>query len=166
MPRRGAGSKTAPREGGQGVGGARLEMRQDTVSGVPDTATQGTDARDQQWRWAEASIWTERMVSALVNGVKGGKWYSLVDKAIRPTTLDAAWHKVARNKGAAGVDGQSIERFAAQADRYLQELHDSLKDGTTGRARSNGWRSPKATGGPVRWGSRRSRTGSCRRLSR
>ena len=70
------------------------------------------------------------MVSALVNGVKGGKWYSLVDKAIRPSTLDAAWHKVARNQGAAGVDGQSIERFAAQADRYLQELHDSLKDGS------------------------------------
>jgi RNA-directed DNA polymerase len=70
------------------------------------------------------------MVSALVNGVKGGKWYSLVDKAIRPTTLDAAWRKVARNKGAAGVDGLSIERFAAQADRYLQELHDSLKDGS------------------------------------
>ena len=70
------------------------------------------------------------MVSALVNGVKGGKWYSLVDKAIRPSTLDAAWHKVARNKGAAGVDGQSIERFAAHADRYLQELHDRLKDGS------------------------------------
>jgi len=70
------------------------------------------------------------MVSALDNGVKGGKWFSLVDKVIRPTTLDAAWHKVAQNKGAAGVDGQSIERFAAQADRYLQELHDSLKDGS------------------------------------
>jgi len=70
------------------------------------------------------------MVSALVNGVKGGKWFSLVDKVIRPPTLDAAWHKVAQNKGAAGVDGQSIERFAAQADRYLQELHDSLKDGS------------------------------------
>jgi hypothetical protein len=27
----------------------------------------------------------------------------------------------------------------------------------TGRTRSNGWRSPKATGEPVRWGSRRSR---------
>ncbi len=70
------------------------------------------------------------MVSALVNGVKGSKWYSLVDKVIRPTTLEAAWHKVARNKGAAGVDGQSIERFAARADRYLRELHDSLKDGS------------------------------------
>ena len=81
------------------------------------------------WWWAEASIWTERMVSALGNGVKGGKWFSLIDKVIRPTTLEAAWRKVARNKGAAGVDGQSIERFAAQAERYLQELHDELRTG-------------------------------------
>jgi len=70
------------------------------------------------------------MVSALVNGVKGGKWFSLVDKVIRSPTLDAAWRKVARNNGAAGVDGQSIERFAAQAERYLRELHLSLKDGS------------------------------------
>jgi RNA-directed DNA polymerase len=70
------------------------------------------------------------MVSALVNGVKGSKWFSLVDKAIRPSTLEAAWLKVARNKGAAGVDGQSIERFAAHAERYLSELHEQLKTGT------------------------------------
>ena len=25
----------------------------------------------------EAAVWTERMVSALDNGVKGGRWYSL-----------------------------------------------------------------------------------------
>jgi RNA-directed DNA polymerase len=90
---------------------------------------QGTEAHDRDWWWAEASIWTERMVSALVNGVKGGKWFSLADKAIRPTTLEAAWRKVARNKGSAGVDGQSIERFAAGAERYLAELHETLKTG-------------------------------------
>jgi hypothetical protein len=70
------------------------------------------------------------MVSALVNGVKGGKWYSLMDKIVRPATLKAAWRKVARNRGAAGVDGQSIERFAAQAEWYLQELQHSLEDGS------------------------------------
>jgi RNA-directed DNA polymerase len=70
------------------------------------------------------------MVSALVNGVKGGKWYSLMDKVIRPATLEAAWRTVARDKGAAGADGQSIERFAAQAERYLRELHDHLEDGS------------------------------------
>jgi len=69
------------------------------------------------------------MVSALANGVKGGKWFSLADKVIRPSTLDAAWRQVARNKGAAGVDGQSVERFAAAAERYLSELHETLKTG-------------------------------------
>jgi RNA-directed DNA polymerase len=53
----------------------------------------------------------------------------LIDKVIRPTTLEAAWLKVARNKGSAGVDGVSIERFAAQSERYLLELHEDLKTG-------------------------------------
>ena len=45
----------------------------------PDSAAkakQGGDAAGGQpriWWWAEASIWTDRMVSALGNGVKGGK---------------------------------------------------------------------------------------------
>ena len=118
-------------------------MTQQAASGVPDKATQGAEARRRgQWWWAEASVWTERMVSALGNGVKacpragrrpdpwGGKWYSLMDKVVRPTTLEAAWRKVARNHGAAGVDGQSIERFAAQAERYLQELQHGLENGS------------------------------------
>ena len=41
-----------------------------------------------------------------------------------------AWTKVCANKGAAGVDGQSIERFAAQADHYLAELSTALRDGS------------------------------------
>ena len=106
------------------------EERQDSPGSV-DEAKQGTDAHQSRERWwMEASIWTERMVSALVNGVKGGKWFSLVDKVYRPTTLEAAWHKVERNKGAAGIDGQSIERFSAHAERYLHELEDQLKTGT------------------------------------
>ena len=79
---------------------------------------------------AEALVWTERMLSALVNGVKGGKWFSLMDKVFAPKTLAAAWMKVRANKGAAGVDGQSIERFAAKADVYLSELSAALRDGT------------------------------------
>jgi len=96
-------------------------------------ATQGTEAASGEphglW-WAEASIWTDRMVSALGNGVKGGKWFSLIDKVIRPSTLEAAWQRVAANKGAAGVDGQSVERFAHQSDRYLAELQARLADGS------------------------------------
>jgi RNA-directed DNA polymerase len=79
---------------------------------------------------AEAAVWTERMLSALVNGVKGGKWFSLMDKVFAPKTLALAWTKVRANKGAAGVDGQSIERFAARADVYLAELSAALQEGT------------------------------------
>jgi RNA-directed DNA polymerase len=108
-------------------------MGQAEVSAVPARAKQGTEATGGERRglwWAEASIWTESMVSALENGVKGGKWFSLVDKVIRPATLEAAWQRVARNKGAAGVDGQSTERFAIHAERYLRELQASLADGS------------------------------------
>jgi len=96
------------------------------VSPVPATAKQGTETRNG----VEASIWTERMLAALANGVKGGKWFSLIDKVVRLQTLEIAWRKVAANKGAAGVDGQSIDRFANKASVYLQELADSLKAGT------------------------------------
>jgi RNA-directed DNA polymerase len=78
----------------------------------------------------EAAVWTERMLSALANGVKGGKWYALIDKVYAPATLALAWTKVRANKGAAGVDGQSIERFAAKAELYLSELAAALREGT------------------------------------
>ena len=79
---------------------------------------------------AEAAVWTKRMLSALVKGVKGGKWFSLMDKVFAPKTLAVAWAKVRANKGAAGVDGQSIGRFAAKADVYLSELSTALRDGS------------------------------------
>lgn len=99
-----------------------------TVSAVPARATQGAEARD--WSWVEDAVWTERMVSALVNGVKGGRWYSLMDKVLAPDTLDVAWMKVAANKGASGVDGQSIKAFEARAQLYLTELSTALRNGT------------------------------------
>ena len=69
------------------------------------------------------------MLSALVNGVKGGKWYALIDKVFALKTLRVAWAKVQANQGAAGVDGQSIERFAAKAEEYLSELGAALRSG-------------------------------------
>ena len=98
-----------------------------TAPAVPARATQGAEARD--WSWVEDTVWTDRMVSALVNGVKGGRWYSLMDKVFAPDTLDAAWEKVSANEGAAGVDGQSIKRFEARAELYLTELSTALRTG-------------------------------------
>ncbi len=97
---------------------------------VPATAKQAPDTRDpRQWGWVEPTVWSERMLAALVNGVTGGKWYSLWDKVSDRQTLEASWRAVARNQGAAGVDGQSVQRFAAQAERYLEELAADLQAG-------------------------------------
>lgn len=104
---------------------------QTTVSAVPARATRGAEAggRSRDWSWVEAAVWTERMVSALENGVKGGRWYSLMDKVYAPATLAAAWARVQANRGAAGVDGVSIERFGARSDEYLTELATALRTG-------------------------------------
>ena len=105
--------------------------RQGRAPAVPVLATQGAETgNDRDWSWVEASVWTERMVSALVDGVKGGRWYSLMDKVYAPATLQAAWAKVEANRGAAGVDGQSVERFAGQAELYLSELAQALREGS------------------------------------
>ena len=98
--------------------------------GVPKVATQGAEAHRRDWSWVEASVWNERMLAALKNGVKGGKWFSLIDKVYRAETLKEAWQKVAGNGGAAGVDGQSVKQFAVQAERYLKELSIALERGT------------------------------------
>ena len=105
---------------------------QDKAPVVPARAKQGADIGGIAARRpkVEASVWTERMVSALVSGVKGGRWFSLIDKVWARATLELAWTKVLANKGAAGVDGQSLEKFAANSETYLSELSIALKDGS------------------------------------
>ena len=98
---------------------------------VRATARPDSDPDDPRtWSWVEATVWTDRMLAALGNGVKGGKWYSLIDKVYNPKTLKAAWKKVASNRGAAGVDKISIKRFRSNAQLYLEELERELRNGT------------------------------------
>ena len=72
---------------------------------VSEGTTQAGDVRSR-WAWTEPSVWTDRMLEALENGVKGGRWYSLHDKAFSVRALEAAFAKVKANKGAPGVDGR------------------------------------------------------------
>jgi RNA-directed DNA polymerase len=59
-------------------------------------------------------------------GVK--KVHSLIDKVYKRKNLEMAWEKVKANRGSGGVDGQSLEAFAAQADQQLDRLQGELKD--------------------------------------
>ena len=93
-----------------------------------------------RWAWAEPSVWTDRMLEALENGVKGGTWYSLMDKVYDPKNLEAAWKKVRRNRGAAGVDRQHSHYWTFERlDRWIRmRLRSILRKRTGGRGRGRG----------------------------
>jgi len=80
--------------------------------------------------WIEPSIWTTPMLAALVIGVKGGKWYSLMDKVYKMANLRSAFKKVKGNKGAAGVDHQTVEMFEKRLEKNLEKLQIALKSGS------------------------------------
>ncbi len=98
------------------------------LPGVPK-AKQGRDV-PPPWEWTEASVWTERMLAALERGVKGGKWFSLMDKVWKLENLQSAMKQVMRNQGVAGIDGQSCEAYLKASPQRLPGLQDKLKQGS------------------------------------
>jgi RNA-directed DNA polymerase len=99
-----------------------------TPAEVPARAKQAGDIQGR-WSWVEPSVWTERMLTALEEGVKGGKWYSLIDKVSSLRNLRSAFSQVKRNRGSAGVDRVTIGMFEAHLEENLQHLSESLKEG-------------------------------------
>jgi RNA-directed DNA polymerase len=95
---------------------------------VPEWVKQAEEIRDR-WPWVERSVWSERMLQALENGVKGGKWFSLIDKVWNLDNLSAAWLKAWENGGSAGVDEQSVQQFTGSLSQELESLHRELKEG-------------------------------------
>lgn len=70
------------------------------------------------------------MLTALEEGVKGGKWFSLMDKVHALSNLWAAFQEVQANGGAAGVDGITVEMFERHLGENLKKLAQALKDGS------------------------------------
>jgi RNA-directed DNA polymerase len=83
-----------------------------------------------RWAWVEAEVWTERMLTALEEGVLGGKWYSLMDKVYPVLNLRKAFEGVKANGGAAGVDHITVEEFERHLEANLEKLSQTLKDGS------------------------------------
>src|SRR5580698_6161314 len=77
--------------------------------------------------WANPCVWTERMLTTLEQGVRGGRWHTLIDKVYAPLNLFAASASVIGNKGAAGVDHQTVESFGAHRTKELDRLHEALR---------------------------------------
>jgi len=56
------------------------------------------------------------------------KYHSLYDKVYAMGNLREAWTRVKENKGAGGVDGESIQQFGKDWERNLAELQRLLKE--------------------------------------
>jgi RNA-directed DNA polymerase len=67
------------------------------------------------------------MLKALEQGVKGGKWFALIDKVYAERNLEASFKKVARNRGASGVDHETVEGFERRLPGAIRELSESLR---------------------------------------
>jgi RNA-directed DNA polymerase len=100
--------------------------RQEEPGTVP-TKLDPTGEIRARWAWAEAEIWTEPMLMALENGVRGGKWFSLWDKVYAPATLRAAFEKVKANGGSAGVDHVTVKEFEHKLEANLEKLWRELR---------------------------------------
>ena len=97
------------------------------LPGVP-RAKQGREVASR-WAWTEASVWTERMLATLETGVKGGKWFSLMDKVWKTDNLQNSLKSVVRNKGAAGVDGKKAEQYLLESPERLSKVQAWLQAG-------------------------------------
>lgn len=104
------------------------QTEKETIVSVEDTK-QGGEIYGR-WPWVEPDVWTERMLSALEEGVKGGKWFSLIDKVSSKKALRAAVGKVVNNRGAAGVDQETTEQFEQEAEERIAKLSEALKNGS------------------------------------
>jgi len=59
-----------------------------------------------------------------------GKWYSLYDKVYALPNLLKAWERVQDNRGAPGIDGTTVEKFAEDAEGRLRALSLDLREKT------------------------------------
>lgn len=96
---------------------------------VPEGATPVGAVR-ARWAWAAPEVWTERMLTALDQGVRGGRWHTLSDKVYALPTLRAAFARVKANRGAPGVDHVTVAMFNQRLDANLATLSVALRDGT------------------------------------
>ena len=96
----------------------------------PEAAKQAEEVRSR-WGWTDPGIWTDRMLTALEDGVKGGQWFSLIDKVYAEGTLYSAGRCVtSKPSKAAGVDHVTPRHYERHLLKNTRRLSASLAGGT------------------------------------
>ena len=102
--------------------------KEDKPAEVSESTKQAGEVR-ARWVWVEPSVWTDRMLTALEQGVKGGVWFSLIDKVHSWSNLFSSYGKVSANGGSAGVDHVTVEDFTKKLGANLEKIIAQLRDG-------------------------------------
>ena len=116
-------------------------------------ATEPISELRARWAWTEPTVWTDRMLGALENGINGveeSKWFCLIDKVYKPANLKSAYLKTTRNKGAAGVDRVSVKGYGGQLEHNLAQVREQLEKSTYRPSRIRRTYIPKNSGGEMR----------------
>jgi len=80
-----------------------------------------------RWRWVKRSAWTMRMLTTLEQGIKGGKWFRLIDKVHSEKNLLAAFTQVAAKDGASGVDHMTVEEFQERLPERISAIEAEIR---------------------------------------
>jgi group II intron reverse transcriptase/maturase len=68
-----------------------------------------------------------RRLADWINPTGARKVHSLIDKVYKRKNLEIAWKKVRSNRGAGGIDAETIESFEERLDEQLTRLHEELR---------------------------------------
>lgn len=72
----------------------------------------------------------QRRLYTAAKGHRERRFHALYDRIWRSDVLLEAWHRVRSNKGAAGIDGQTLVEIEQQGvESFLRELQDVLRAG-------------------------------------
>jgi RNA-directed DNA polymerase len=126
--------------------GEEQPARVEATPNQPGEASGSEAALLSKYPHAERCVWSARMLRALDEGVKGGRWFSLIDKVWSKDTLARAWEIVRANDGSGGIDGMTTASFATKLEDRLLELSGKMREGTYGPQPVRRVMIPKADG--------------------
>ncbi len=95
----------------------------------------------------------QRKLYRAAKQARGRRFHALFDKVHRRDVLQRAFEEVARNKGAAGIDGQTIDEIRQSGvEAFLSVLATELREGTYRPLPVRRVAIPKASGGERKLG--------------